>query len=183
MVYGRPGRHTWYMVWPGTHDMVYAMARQAWPGSHNIVYCLALQTRHSIWYGLAGTTWYMLLPGRQDMVIGMAWHARDSIWYGLAGTIFFKKHKSFVTFVQVFLIKCFLAVFPLQSHRRPNLTLPYTISYMPGHTINHAIISRPYHIPRHACQATFNTYDVCPQCLHGHVIYHIVSPVTGNCSF
>ena len=36
------------MVWPGGHDMVYAMA---WRASHDI------------WYGLADIAWYIVWPG------------------------------------------------------------------------------------------------------------------------
>ena len=55
---------TWYMVWPGGHDMVYGMACRAW---------------HGIWYGLegmagymAGMTLYMVWPGGHGMIYGMA---------------------------------------------------------------------------------------------------------------
>ena len=53
-----------------------------------------LPTLHSIWYGLAGMTWYMVWPTGHGMVFGMAWEAMAwymvlpgytwyDIWYGL----------------------------------------------------------------------------------------------------
>ena len=59
-----------------------------------------LPTWHGIWYGLAGTTWYivwptghkawyMAWPGRHDRIYGTAWEAWRGIWYGLAGMALF----------------------------------------------------------------------------------------------
>ena len=46
-----------YMVWPDEHGMFYVLALRPWL---------------SVWYGLAGITWYILWPGGHGMVYGMA---------------------------------------------------------------------------------------------------------------
>ena len=61
-----------YMVWPGSHGMVYVMAWRSmawymvWPGGHGMGKGLAWRAWRSIWIGLT-------------MVYGIAWRA----WHGI----------------------------------------------------------------------------------------------------
>ena len=83
MGYGKALGASRGIVWPGGHRMVYSMA---WRASHGV--CLWPGRRHwtwhSIWYGLAGMTFYIVWPGGHGMVYCMVWWARHDIWYDLA---------------------------------------------------------------------------------------------------
>ena len=56
----------WYMIWPCEDDMLYGMT---W------------RTCHGLWYGLAGTVWYIVWPGAHAGY--MVRPSGHGIWYGL----------------------------------------------------------------------------------------------------
>ena len=69
--YGSVGM-SWYIVRPGGHGKWYELeCYMVWSGTHTMVYCvvygMAWRAWHSILYGLAGMAWYIIWPGGHGM--------------------------------------------------------------------------------------------------------------------